>query len=261
MITNLRASLITGASSGIGKSLAENFAKDGYDVILTARSVEKMEMQAAYLRERYGTTAFVIASNLESAAGARQLYADVKSRGITVHALANNAGYGIYGEFKDCPLESELDMMQINMISVVTLTKLFLPDLIAMKGRIINTASTAAFQPCPYLAAYGATKAFVLSFSEAIAAELAGTGVTVTAFCPGPTASGFQKKADMFDSAMVKGRKLPTADQVARKGFHAMKRGQRVFIPGMKNWLLAQSPRIAPRNLVTWTAKIVAQPI
>jgi short-subunit dehydrogenase len=261
MALSPRTSLIAGASSGIGKSLAENFAKDGYDVILTARNAAKMEVQAASLQDQYGITAVVIAANLESDAGARQLYAEVKSRGITLNALANNAGYGIFGEFKDTALESELAMMQINMNTVVLLTKLFLPDLLSTKGKVINTASTAAFQPCPYMAVYCATKSFVLSFSEAIAAELEGTGVTVTAFCPGPTASGFQARADMYDSALVKGKRLPTADQVARRGFLAMKRGQRVYIPGMKNWLLAQSPRFAPRNLVTWIAKIATQPI
>jgi short-subunit dehydrogenase len=256
-----RTSLITGASSGIGRALAENFAQEGYDVILAARSTEKMQTQAADLQDRYGITAVVFSSDLEPEGGARQLHADIKRQGITISALANNAGYGVFGEFKDTALASELAMMRLNMATVVTLTKLFLPDLLLTKGRIINTASTAAFQPCPYLAVYGATKSFVLSFSEALACELEGTGVTVTAFCPGPTASGFQEKARMFDSALVKGKRLPTADQVADQGFRAMQRGQRVYIPGIRNWILAQMPRMAPRKLVTWIAKLVMQPI
>jgi uncharacterized protein len=261
MTHNPRTSLVTGASSGIGKSLAENFAKDGYDVILTARSAAKMETHAADLQKRYAVAALVIPADLESNAGATQLHADIKSRGITLCALANNAGYGTYGVFQETALERELAMMQLNMNAVVVLTKMFLPDLLSTKGKIINTASTAAFQPGPYMAVYYATKAFVLSFSEAIAAELEGTGVTVTALCPGPIASGFQDRADMNASKFVKGKQLPTADEVARLGFVAMQRGQRVFIPGVKNRLLTQVPRFTARNLVTRIVKFVSKPI
>jgi short-subunit dehydrogenase len=249
--SNRRVALITGASSGIGKALAENFATAGYDVILAARSEAKMEVQAIELRRQFGIRAYVIAADLETVTGAAQLHADVKSRGVTLSALANNAGYGTYGEFKDVTLESQLGMLQLNVTALVALTKLFLPDLLSTKGKIINLASTAAFQPGPYMAVYYASKAFVLSFSEALAAELAESGVTVTAFCPGPTASGFQDKAEMRHSALVKGKKLPTSEEIARKGFRAMQRGRRVYIPGAKNWLLAQLPRFAPRRLVT----------
>lgn len=261
MSSNQAVALITGASSGIGKALAEDFAEAGYDVILAARNVAKMETHAADLRQRFGITAYVIAADLESPTGATQLHAEIKSRGLTLTALVNNAGYGTFGEFKDATLESQLAMMQLNMTSLVTLTKLFLPDLLATKGKILNLASTAAFQPGPYMAIYYATKAFVLHFSEAIAAELAETGVTVTAFCPGPTASGFQDKADMHHSALVKGKHLPSSEEVARKGFRAMQRGKRVYIPGLKNWLLAQLPRIAPRRLVTRIVMFVTGPI
>jgi short-subunit dehydrogenase len=243
--------LITGASSGIGKALADNFAAAGYDVILSARSVAKMQAHAAELQQRFNIATHVIAADLESPDGAAQLHAEVKRRGLTLTVLVNNAGYGTFGEFKDVSLESQLGMMQLNMASLVTLAKLFLPDLIVKRGRMLNTASTAAFQPGPYMAVYYATKAFVLSFCEALAAELAETGVTVTAFCPGPTLSGFQDKAAMHHSAMVKGKRLPRSDEVARLGFRAMQRGKRVYIPGWKNWILAQLPRISPRRLVT----------
>src|SRR4051794_13104010 len=176
-----RTALITGASSGIGKALAENFANDGYDVVLTARSQQRLEAHATELHKRYGITAVVITADLESNAGANQLFTEVKNRGITLTALVNNAGYGVYGEFIQTSLESELAMMQLNMNAVVILTKLFLPDLVSTKGKILNVASTAAFHPGPYLAIYFASKSFVLSFSEAIAAELEDTGVTVTA--------------------------------------------------------------------------------
>jgi uncharacterized protein len=253
--------LITGASSGIGHALAHEFAKHGYHVLLAARSANKLEALAGQLRQQYKVQATVIAADLEATDGAYKLHAAVKAQGLTLNALANNAGYGLFGEFKDSALAPELAMMQLNMRSVVTLSKLFMPDLLATRGKIMNTASTAAFQPGPYMAVYYATKAFVLSFSEALAAELAGSGVTVTALCPGPTASGFQDKADMHASALVKGKKLPTAQEVAAAGFKAMQRGQRVFIPGTMNWLMAQSIRFTPRNLVTALVKTMSRPV
>jgi uncharacterized protein len=259
--TPRKTALITGASSGIGKGLATEFAKDGYNVVLAARSVGKMQSLADSLQKQYNITATVIAADLETDAGAAELHADVKARGITLSALANNAGYGTFGEFHQSELKSELAMMQLNMNTVVVLSKLFMPDLLASKGKIINTASTAALQPGPYMAVYYATKAFVLSFSEAVASELAGTGVTVTALCPGPTASGFQDKADMHASALVKGKRLPTADEVAAAGYKAMQRGQRVYIPGAMNWLMAQSPRFTPRNVVTGLVKAMSKPV
>lgn len=261
MTQNTRYALITGASSGIGKALADNFAEHGYNVILAARSVNKMEVHAAELQKRFGISATVIASDLESPTDAVELHAEIKRRGITLSALANNAGYGTFGKFQDAALDSQLAMMQINMSSVVALARLFLPDLLATQGKMLNLASTAAFQPGPYMAVYYATKAFVLSFSEALAAELADTGVTVTALCPGPTASGFQNKAAMHHSAMVKGKRLPASEEVARKGFRAMQRGRRVYIPGLKNWILAQLPRFSPRRLVTTIVIWVTGPV
>jgi short-subunit dehydrogenase len=258
--TTTKTALITGASSGIGKALAENFAKDGYDLILAARSVSKMQIQAADLQSRFKITATVIGADLETNDGAAKLHAEVKARGVTLSALVNNAGYGTFGEFKDSALGPELAMMQLNMNTVVSLSKLFLPDLLATRGKLLNVASTAAFQPGPYMAVYYATKSFVLSFSEAIASELEDTGVTVTALCPGPTASGFQDKADMGHSALVKGKKLPTSEEVAELGYRAMQRGQRVYIPGFMNWFLAQSMRVTPRNLATKVVKQLSKP-
>jgi uncharacterized protein len=259
--TSRKTALITGASSGIGKALAAEFARDGYNVVLAARSVAKMQALADGLQKQYGITATVIPADLETNAGAEKLHADIKARGITLSALANNAGYGLFGEFHQSDLQPELAMMQLNMNTIVVLSKLFMPDLLATQGKILNTASTAAFQPGPYMAVYYATKAFVLSFSEAIAAELEGTGVTVTALCPGPTASGFQDKADMHDSALVKGKKLPTSEEVASAGYKAMQRGQRVYIPGAMNWIMAQSVRFTPRNMVTGLVKMMSKPV
>jgi uncharacterized protein len=256
-----KIALITGASGGIGKGLAEEFAQNGYHVILAARSVNKLQALADDLSKKYKVSALPIAADLEAVDGAAKLYAEIQSRGLRISALVNNAGYGLYGEFKDSKLDGELKMMQLNMNALVTLSKLFMPDLIATRGKLLNVASTAAFQPGPYMAVYYATKAFVLSFSEAIASELVGTGVTVTALCPGPTASGFQDKAAMHDSALVKGKRLPTADEVAAAGYQALQRGQRVYIPGIMNWLMAQSVRFTPRNMVTWLVKQMSKPV
>jgi uncharacterized protein len=253
--------LVTGASSGIGKALAEQFAKDGYHVVLSARTQDKLEAIAQDLRTRYKVFATVVVADLESPEGAKKLHQQIKAKGITLSALVNNAGFGFFGEFRDTELAPDLAMMQLNMSSLVSLTKLFLPDLIETEGKLLNIASTAAFQPGPYMAVYYATKAFVLSFTEAIAAELANTEVSVTALCPGPTSSGFQDRAAMQDSALIKGKALPTAEQVAIEGYRAMKLGRRVYIPGVKNWLMAQSVRFTPRDMVTAMVKSVSKPV
>jgi len=255
-----KTALITGASSGIGKALAAEFAAGGYNLILAARGVAKMETLAAGLTARHGVTVTVIAADLETGDGAAKLAEDIKQRGLVISALVNNAGYAEFGAFKDTDLAKESAMMQLNMTSLVVLTKLFLPDIIAAKGKILNVASTAAFQPGPYMAVYYATKAFVLYFSEAIAAELEGSGVTVTALCPGPTASGFQDRANMQDSGLVKGKKLPTAEAVARTGYRATQKGERVVIPGAMNWVMAQSVRFTPRRMVTSIVKSMSKP-
>ena len=260
--TTLRKTvLITGASSGIGKALAFEFAKDGYDVVLAARSIEKMKSLANELHSHFKVNVIVISADLEINGGATTLHADMKARGIRLNALVNNAGYGTFGEFKNSSLTAELSMMKLNMEAVVALTRLCLADLLATKGKLLNVASTAAFQPGPYMAVYCATKSFVLSFTEAIACELEDTGVEVMAFCPGPTASGFQEKAELGNSALIKGKKLPTSEYVAKLGYRAMQRGQRVYIPGFINWVMAQSMRFTPRNLATKVVKIMIKPI
>jgi uncharacterized protein len=250
-----KTALVTGASGGIGKGLAEQFARDGHNLVLAARSVDKLQQLAQALSQRHGVQALAVRADLEAPDGARRLFDDVRSQGIQLSALVNNAGYGLFGEFKNSKLDDELRMMQLNMTSLTVLSKLFLPDLLASKGQLLNVASTAAFQPGPYMAVYYATKAYVLSFTEALAGELEGSGVTVMALCPGPTASGFQDKAAMHDSALVKGKQLPTADAVAEAAYRALKSGKRVFIPGLQNWVGAQSVRFLPRTTVVNVVK------
>ncbi|HUX23997.1 MAG TPA: SDR family oxidoreductase [Burkholderiales bacterium] len=256
-----KTALVTGASGGIGEAIAEQFAKDRIDLVIVARSAKQLEANAAKWRAQYGAAIAVIASDLAQAGAAQALADDVLGQGIAIDYLVNNAGYGSFGLFADSDLDYDVGMMRLNMETLTILSKRFLPGIIARRGKIMNVASTAAFQPGPYMAVYYATKAYVLSFSEAIAEELEGTGVTVTAFCPGPTASGFQDKAALHDSGLVKGRRMPGAEEVGIAGYRAMQRGQRVYIPGAMNWLLAQSIRYTPRRLVTKVVKRISRPV
>jgi short-subunit dehydrogenase len=258
---NRKTALVTGASGGIGRAIAEQFARDGVDLVITARGLNTLELLSAEWSKTYAVRVMVYATDL-SQPGAANILADrVLSRGVAVDYLVNNAGYGLFGLFRDSRLDDELAMMTINMASLTVLTKRFLPQILERKGKIMNVASTAAFQPGPYMSVYYATKSYVLSFTEALAAELADTAVTVTALCPGPTRSGFQEKAAMHDSALVKGKKLPTADQVGQAGYRAMMAGKRIFVPGLKNKLLVQAIRFTPRNIVTAIVKKMSAPV
>jgi hypothetical protein len=253
--------LVTGASGGIGEAIAEQFAKDGVNLVIVARSAKQLEANAAKWRAQYGIAVTVIASDLAQVGAAQALADKVLGQGIAIDYLVNNAGYGHFGLFAKSELDYEIGMMRLNMEALTILSKRFLPGIVARRGKIMNVASTAAFQPGPYMAVYYATKAYVLSFSEAIAEELDGTGVTVTAFCPGPTVSGFQDKAALHDSGLVKGRRMPGAEEVGIAGYRAMQRGQRVYIPGAMNWLMAQSIRYTPRRLVTKVVKRISRPV
>jgi len=241
--------LITGASSGIGLDLARLFAKDGCDVVLVARSEGKLRELAAELERGGGVTAHVIALDLARPDAAEAL---VQRLPGDVDILVNNAGFGVAGPFVETDLAKELEMIQVNIVALTQLTKLLLPKMVARRrGRVLNVASTAAFQPGPLMAVYYATKAYVLSFSEAIADELRDSGVTVTALCPGPTETGFAAVADMTASRLFNVAKPMSSAEVARAGYAAMRRGRRVVVPGVKNKLLTQSIRISPRRLVT----------
>ncbi|MGR6034950.1 MAG: SDR family NAD(P)-dependent oxidoreductase [Candidatus Nitrosoglobus sp.] len=258
---NRKTALITGASGGIGKAIAEQFARDNTNLVITARNVNTLQSLSAQWSTKYGVKVMIFASDLALPGAAQALADNVLSQGVVIDYLVNNAGYGMYGIFRDLDLEDELAMMTINMASLTVLTKRFLPHIIERRGKIMNVASTAAFQPGPYMAVYYATKAYVLSLTEALASELEDTGVTVTALCPGPTQSGFQDKAAMNNSALVKGKKLPTADEVGQAGYRAMMAGKRVFVPGFMNKLLVQTVRFLPRSMVTAIVKKMSIPI
>ena len=242
--------LITGASSGIGLELARIFAANRYDVVLVARSEGKLRDLAREC-ESSGVRAHVMAADLSKADAARSIVEGVARLGLEIDVLVNNAGFGLYGPFVETPLATELDMIQVNIAALTELTKRILPGMVTRRrGRILNLASTAAFVPGPLMAVYYATKAYVLSFSEAIANELEGSGVTVTALCPGPTASGFQAAASLEESKLVAGRTLPTSRDVAQAGYDALMAGTVVYVPGMSNKLTALSPRFVPRAMI-----------
>lgn len=244
--------LITGASSGIGLELARLFAADGYGLVLVARSRGKLEQLASELGTQFGVSTTVLAADLSEVSAADQVVEQLAQGGIAIDVLVNNAGFGHFGAFAESDWTKERDMLQVNIVALTTLSKRLLPGMVARKrGRILNVASTAAFQPGPLMAVYYATKAYVLSFSEALSAEVEGTGVTVTALCPGPTESGFQAGASMEDSKLVAGKKLPDAQSVARAGYRALMAGKRVYVPGFSNRALAQAVRFLPRQTVT----------
>jgi hypothetical protein len=234
--------LITGASSGIGLEIARILAKD-HDVVLAARS----EPALRELANELGGRARVVVSDLSEPAGAQKLAAEVPA----VNVLVNNAGFGDFGDFAAASPERLDQMIELNVGSVTRLSRVYLPAMLEHgSGRIMNVASTAAFQPGPLMAVYFATKAYVLSFSEALAEETRGSGVTVTALCPGPTASGFQAGAAMERSKLVSGKKLPTSASVAAFGVKAMNRGDVVAVPGFQNKVLAASVRFSPRPVI-----------
>ena len=243
--------LITGASSGIGLELARVAAAKGHDLVLVARTEEKLRELARELHERYGVRAEVIAADLSRPGTVAEIVSRIETLGIQIDTLVNNAGVGAYGPFTETALATELQIIHVNIVALTELTKRLLPGMIARRaGRILNVASTAAFLPGPLMAVYYATKAYVLSFSEAIANELAGTGVTVTALCPGPTASGFQAAANLEESKLVAGRTLATSRQVAEDGYDAMMAGRTLVVSGWSNKLVAQMPRLLPRRVV-----------
>lgn len=249
--------VVTGASAGIGRELARALAAEGHDLVLVARSRERLEALAEELVEAHGVSARALPADLAEegapAAVARRVEAE---EGRPVDTLVNNAGLGTYGPFADTPLEETLTVVRVNVTALTGLTRLFLPGLIERgRGRILNVASTAAFQPGPGMAVYYATKAYVLHFSEALATELRNTGVTVTCLCPGPTKTEFQARAEMEASGIARDAWLMDAADVARAGIRGMLRGKRLVLPGLVNKLGAFATRLAPRGAV---ARIVA---
>jgi short-subunit dehydrogenase len=242
--------LVTGASSGIGRELAKCFAADRSRLLLVARNAPALEALATELRLAQGTEVRVLPGDLSLPETPAQLFAELQKAGLSVDVLVNNAGFGAHGDFAELPLGRQLEMVQVNVSALMQLTGLFLPGMIARhQGGVLNVASTAAFQPGPGMAVYFATKSCVLSFGEALAEELAGTGVTVTTLCPGPTRTNFGKIAN-FRGGDHLTKHAMSAETVARYGHDAFRRGRVVAIPGLSNWLLTLLVRLLPRLVV-----------
>ena len=243
--------VVTGATSGIGLEFARLLAADGVHLVLVARNKQELDHIARELTDAYAVDVRVLSLDLSKMDKVYELPAYVKSENLHVSYLINNAGFGDYGNFTNTSWQKEHDMIQLNVTALTYLSKVFAEKFAtAGFGHIVNVASTAAFQPGPLMAVYYATKSYVLHFSEAIATELHKKGVRVTALCPGPTASKFQEAASMTSSKLVQGKKLPTAAQVARYGYKAMKRGKVVAIHGTNNKLGAYAVRFLPRRTV-----------
>ena len=241
-----KTALITGASFGIGMEFARIFAREGYNLVLVARSGDKLRQIASEVEKSYGTRSLILATDLTEPGASAYVLDQTTRAGIQVDVLVNNAGFGQYGFFAENDLEECLRQIQLNVTTLTHLTRLYLPGMIERKsGRILNVASTAAFQPGPLMAVYFATKAYVLHLSEALANELNGTGVSVTCLCPGATATEFHKRANATGQRLLKFGSMD-ARTVAEDGYRALMAGKPVVISGFKNWLLAQSIRFSP---------------
>ncbi|OAI45768.1 short-chain dehydrogenase [Planctomycetaceae bacterium SCGC AG-212-F19] len=244
--------LITGASGGIGYALARLFARDGYPLLLAARSEDKLRLIAEELRAPHGVAVTPCAIDLAEPKAAQQLFEVTERQDQPVEILVNNAGFGSYGPFVTTDLETTLQILQLNIVALTELTRLVVPRLLERgRGKVLNVASTAAFQPGPLMAVYYASKAYVLHFSEALADELRQTPVTVTALCPGPTATGFEERAGLGSSKLFTGRRVMDVETVAAAGYRGLMRGRRLVIPGMWNRLLVFGNRLTPRRVVT----------
>jgi short-subunit dehydrogenase len=241
--------LVTGASMGIGVDLAECFAKDGYDLILAARSEAALKQVADRLSSKYKIKATPIAIDLGVPGGGEKLAAEIASRGLVVDALVNNAGYGIAGGFAGSDRAQQLGMIDLNDRALVELTHFYWPRMLANKrGGVLNVASTASFQPGPLMAIYYASKAFVLSFSEALWKEAEGTGVHVSCLCPGPTTSNFRDRAGTGKTRLIRNGPAMSSAAVARMGYDAWKKNRRVMVTGARNALLASLAPFLPRR-------------
>jgi short-subunit dehydrogenase len=255
MTRTTKTALVTGASAGIGLELARLAAKDGHDLVLVARRRDRLETLAAELTMDHGAQVAIIAADLSDSAAPAAIAERLHAEGKQVDFLINNAGFGSCGPFATSVLAREVEMIHLNIQALVQMTHLFLPDMLARKsGRILNMASIAGFVPGPYMATYYASKSFVLSFTEALSSELLGSGVTITASCPGPTKTEFSSVAGTERTNLFQ-RNVADAVTVARHAYRAMMAGKVVAIPGLMNKLIAQSTRVSPR---AWLRTIAA---
>lgn len=255
-----KTALITGSSNGIGYELAKVHAEKGDDLVLVARNKSKLDELKNELEEKYNIKVYTIGKDLSLPDAAKEVYDELKMKNISIDYLINNAGFGDFGFFADSDWKRQVQMINLNVTALVHFTWLCLPDMIKRgSGKIMNVASTASFQPGPTMSVYFASKAFVLSFSEAVNNEVSDKGITVTALCPGATHSGFQAAAAMLDSKLFVGNHFPSSREVAEYGYKAMMKGKTVAIHGLKNTILANSVRFIPRSLAVKAARKIQE--
>src|SRR2546423_2230693 len=258
--TSRQTVLITGGSGGIGLEIAKVLARKGFDLVLVARNRDALEAAAGQIEGKYDVKVHVFAADLRRREAPEEIFDFLRNENVPIQILVNNAGFGLSGEFAETELTRELEMIQVNIAALTHLTKLFLPPMIKAKGgRVLNVASTAAFQPGPLMAVYYATKAYVLRFSEALAEELRHSGVTATAPCPGPTRTDLAAAAQVTESRLFTLFGIADASNVAEYGVTAMLHGRRVAIPGIKNKIVAQANRFAPRAITAKVARLAQE--
>jgi short-subunit dehydrogenase len=256
-----QTALITGASAGIGRDLAKEFAAHGYDLVLTARREAALTALAGELRAAHGTKSEIIASDLSQPSAPHAIFEFTSNHQLTIDVLVNNAGFGANGAFADIDLKTHMEMLAVNISSLVELSRLYLPSMLKNKrGGVLNVASTAAFVPGPFMTVYYATKAFVLSFSEGLANEVAGTGVTISCLCPGATTTEFQERAKLDQSRLFAGPHIMSSADVARQGYAGFAAGKTVVITGSFNKAAVLSARLLPRSLAANVARRLQEP-
>lgn len=243
--------LITGASNGLGLELAKIFARKGFNLVLVARNEEKLLLLKSELETKHNINAEVFVKDLSKKDAALEVFQFVEEKNIAIEILVNNAGFGDHGKFETSNWQKQSEMIHLNILALTQLTHLFLPLMVKRKsGKILNLASIASFMPGAMMSVYYATKAFVLSFSEALAEELKNSGVTVMALCPGPTKTGFEQKADLEESGLFAKFKIADAQEVAAFGYRKLMRKKVIAIPGFLNNLMINTAKFMPRKLV-----------
>ncbi len=251
--------LITGATSGIGLELARLFAKDGYNLVIVSRNQSNLEKTASELKS-HNIEVVIISKDLFKPESSFELYQEVKAKGIQIDVLVNDAGQGVYGEFADTDIDREIDIIQLNITSLVVLTKQFLKDMISRgSGKILNLSSIASKIPGPYQSVYHGTKAFVQSFTEAVRSEVKDKGIVITALLPGVTDTDFFNKADMLDSKAVQGKMADPAD-VAKDGYKALMSDDDMVVSGIMNKVQVAMANLTPDSLAADQTKKKQEP-
>jgi short-subunit dehydrogenase len=260
--TNQQFALVTGGTSGIGYELVKLLANDGYNIVIVARTENDLHRVSNEISQKYGVEVRIMAKDLFNRENAFALYNELVSQNIQIDILINDAGHGAYGEFIDTDIRKELSIIDLNISSLVVLTKLFLKDMVARgDGKILNLSSVASKMPGPWQSVYHGTKAFVQSFTEAIRSELKDSGVTITALLPGPTDTDFFRKAGMTESKIVQEGKLYSAEDVAKDGYKALMNGDDMVVSGFKNKMQVAMANVTPDAMSADKMKKQQEPV